>query len=400
MFSSSVSVPLTAGAHLVINLAALQHNWHCLQTYLKPSVTSCAAALKANAYGLGMEQVGRALFSAGCRSFFVALPEEGLQARKLFPEATIYVLNGLFKGCASLYAQAGMRPVLNTLQEITEWTAYCRQQNRSFPAALHSDTGFHRLGLSYEETCHFFSSTAYSGVLRPCLLMSHLACADTPDHPLNKLQLQRFKALRAQIYHASPNLGMLPCSLANSAALLFLPETQFDLPRPGIVLYGGMLNTADSGPEKKQLPQFKTVASLQARLLQIRQAQPGETIGYGATYTFSKPTLIGIASVGYGDGYHRSASSSTLKPGAYGWCAGHRVPVLGRVSMDLTAFDLSALPSSLEEKTEWIEIFGPHIPLETLAAWQGTIPYEILTQLGARLTRSYISFTESEAVFS
>jgi alanine racemase len=205
--------------------------------------------------------------------------------------------------------------------------------------------------------------------------LSHLACADTPDHPLNARQIEAFQAARALF----PDI---PASLANSAATLALPATHFDLVRPGIAVYGGRAVAGLANP-------MRPVARLEGRIIKIREAGGGESVGYGAAKTLSRPSRLAVVGIGYADGFPRAAGSSDGAGGAGGWLAGHRVPLVGRVSMDLLIYDVTDVPPAAARRGDWIELFGDHVPVDDIAAHAGTIGYEVLTHLGSRFSRDY-----------
>ena len=368
-------MPENAGGRLEINLAALAENYQLLSNKTPNSET--AAAVKADAYGLGIEQVAPVLVKSGCRTFFVALPEEGVKLRKLAPDATIYVLAGIWPESLELLFANRLTPVLNSLQDVKLWENTAAAA--STPFALHVDTGMNRLGLDVGqigEVSH----------LKPQLIMTHFACADDPAHPLNQKQFNAFSEIRKMFPQAR-------ASLANSAAILSRNDCQFDLVRPGIALYGGAAVNGQKNP-------MQGVVRLQGRIVQVRQIKSGTPIGYGATHTFDRDSKVAIVAVGYADGYHRSASGSgvplsEIDGGGFGFINGCKVPIVGRISMDLTAFDITDVPDNSVNQgdwpRDWIELIGENIPVEDVAASAGTIDYEVLTSLGRRFARSYIN---------
>jgi len=353
---------MSAGLRLTINLDRLSGNWRRLAAVSAPA--ECAAAVKADAYGTGIAQTVPALLEAGCRIFFVAVPEEGIAVRRAAPDATVYVLNGFFSECAGLYRQHRLMPVLGNPDELKQWSAWRRGEN----AALHVDTGMNRLGLSAGEAELIGNAELRAAGIG--LVMSHLACADTPAHPLNGIQLDRFGSIAARF-------AGLPASLANSAGIHFGRTHHFDIVRPGIALYGGA-----SHPDARSDP----VVTAEARILQIRSVAKGETIGYGGAQTLQRDSRIAILSAGYGDGYLRSAWPG----GAQVSLAGHPAPLAGRVSMDLIAADVTDIPELLVERAGWAELFGETLDINRVAANAGTIAYELLTGLSRRAERIYI----------
>lgn len=358
-----------AGGRVTIDLAAFVDNWRTVAA--RAAKAEAAAVLKADAYGIGIERAGAALARAGCRTFFVALPDEGTALRRVAPAATIYVLNGLLPGTARDYLDANLRPVLGSLPEIREWAAFGAKAATG--AALHVDTGMNRLGLTLAELREVSADVGLLAAIDARLLMSHLACADTPAHPLNARQLSRFREARAM-------LPDLPASLANSAGVFLGEAHHFDLLRPGIALYGARFS--------QELPPLRPVVTLEARVLMVRSVEPSETVGYGATHTMRTPARIAILGAGYADGYHRTASASDQRAGARAYVRGKPAPIVGRVSMDLIAIDVTDVPGV--ERGDWAELFGPHVPVDEAADTAGTIGYELLTGLGSRYARRYV----------
>lgn len=361
------------GGRLIIDLAALIANWRKLAALSKPA--PCAAVVKADAYGLGLKPVVQALYGAGCKHFFVALPEEGFIARQSAPHADIYVLNGLFANNAADLAAHHLKPVLNSRTEIDEWLFFCETEGAPFSAALHVDTGMNRLGLTYDEAIILSNHPQKHLAFKGGLLMSHLACADEPDHAFNMQQFSTFQKICA-------HFPEMLTSLANSAAILSRKQWNFDLTRPGIALYGGKALINQPNP-------MHTVVTLEGRIVQVREAAAGETVGYGAQATLKRDSRIAIVAIGYGDGFHRLAGSSDNNPGAYGWIAGTKVPLIGRVSMDMIAIDVTDTPEYTTHRGAWIELIGSHISIDTLAFSCNTIGYEVLTSLGKRFERFY-----------
>lgn len=368
--SQTISPQLAAG-RLTIDLGALAANWRDLAGRAAGAET--AAVVKGDGYGIGLEPAARALADAGCRTFFVAPPEEGLRLRRAVPDATIYVLDGLLEGAADTYIAADLRPVLSSSPEIEEWAAV-RQSGATTGAALHVDTGMNRLGLTVAEARTLAERPDLTAALGLTLVMSHFACADDPGHPHNRRQAAAFAEVRAL-------LPDLPASMANSAGIFLGPDHHHDLVRPGIALYGGAAVNDVANP-------MRPVATLEARVLQVRDAGPGETVGYGATQAIPRPTRLAILGVGYADGYLRQAGSSDARPGARAVLHGRPAPLVGRVSMDLIAVDVTQIPDT--KRGDWAELFGPTIPVDEVAAHAGTIGYELLTSLGRRYHRRYV----------
>ena len=335
----------------------------------------CAAVVKADAYGLGMAKVAPALARAGCYTFFVATLGEASELRALLPDATIYVLNGLFAGTAHLYRELGLRPVLNSGDEIEEWAAFCSAAGEKLTAAIHIDSGMNRLGLSAAEVKSVEGTKSLWSAFELTLVMSHLACSDDPDHPKNEAQRNNFDALRAKLPRA-------PASLANSGGMLLGQAYHYDLVRPGIGLYGGRTRRTGANP-------FAPVVQLAGRILQVRDVPAGETVGYGATRALKRRSRIATVAVGYADGFFRSLSVADGKHGLQVYLGAYPAPLLGRVSMDLITVDTTDVPPDLARRGARVELIGRHLPADELAAHAGTIDYEVLTNLGARATRRY-----------
>ena len=370
MATSPESLP--AGGRLTIDLVALAANWKALADHVAGGGHATAAVVKGDGYGSGLERAARTLAAAGCTTFFVALPDEGRRLREALPDAVVYVLNGLIGG-ADAYARFDIRPVLGSWPEIEEWAAF-RKTGGKTGAAIHVDTGMNRLGLTLHDTLDLRRNEKLLATLAPDLVISHLACADTPDHPMNRRQLALFREVRAQF----PDL---PASLANSAGVFLGPDYHFDLVRPGIALYGGVAVQGLTNP-------MRAVMTLEARVLAVREAEEGETVGYGATQSFEKPARLATLSVGYADGYHRLAGATDERPGAQVWVRGQRAPLVGRVSMDLITIDVTNIPGV--KRGDWVELFGRHVPVDDVAHHAGTIGYELLTGLGRRYQRVYV----------
>ncbi len=362
-----------AGAVLTIDLAALQRNWRFLAG--RAAGAECGAAVKGNAYGLGLGPVTEALWQAGCRSFFVARPKEGEELRALAPEAIIHVLDGLFPGQAEFYAKLDLRPALISIAEAREWAAFGRVYGRKLPCALHVDTGINRLGFSVAEFHALLDDSPLLDGLNVTLLMSHLACADDPGHPLNQKQRHLFAEIRQRF----PGV---PASLANSSGIFLGEAFRHDLVRPGIALYGGNPTPAAPNP-------MSAVVRLEGAVMQVREVGAGDSVGYGGTWTAQRPSRIAILGAGYKDGVPRSLSSKPNAAPAQVWLAGARCPVIGRVSMDMMAIDVTVLAASVVTRGTRAEIFGAHIGIDEAAERAGTISYELLTRLGSRYARLY-----------
>jgi alanine racemase len=365
-----------AGGVLSINLKALQQNYLTVKRQVSPA--ECAASVKADAYGLGMDEVAAALWAAGCRTFFVALPEEGKRLRAILADAQIYILDGLFAGEAGFYAAHGLRPVLSQPEEIEEWARWCKGKARPLPAGLHVETGINRLGLDVDQVRAIAAEKSLLAQFEPSLIMSHLAKADEPDDPFNELQRRRFEALRGL-------LPPMPASLANSGGAFLSREFHLDLVRPGIGLYGG-------NPFLRRANPFKPVVRLEGKVLQVKRVAAGETVGYGGSWRAERPSLIAVVAAGYADGYFRACSFPGSADQAKVLVCGGYAPVVGRVSMDMITVDVTDVPSQGIVRGTMVELFGEGITVDDLARWSGSIAYEILTRLGSRYPRLYSAF--------
>ncbi|HEY8263636.1 MAG TPA: alanine racemase [Methyloceanibacter sp.] len=364
----------SASAILTIDLGALVANWLRLREMSQRA--ECAAVVKADAYGLGMEQAASALSRAGCKTFFVATIAEAGSLRALLPDATIYVLAGLLTNTAPLFQLHNLRPVLNSEAEVKEWAEYCAASGQPLPAAIHIDSGMNRLGLSALEVDAIAPVASLWKMFELSLIMSHLACSDEVGHPKNERQRKIFDALRAKLPSA-------PASLANSAGILLGRQHHYDMVRPGIAIYGGRPQQTGDNP-------FQPAVTLFGRILQVREVVSGETIGYGATRTLKSPTRIAVVAVGYADGIFRALSTRDDKEGLSVFIGGHAAPILGRVSMDLITVDVTTIPGDIARRGEWVELIGPNVSAQAMAHQAGTIDYEILTNLGTRALRRYI----------
>lgn len=362
-----------AGAVLTIDLVALQANWRRLRDLAGRA--ECGAAVKGNAYGLGIAPVARALWEAGCRSYFVARPKEGEELRAILPEATIYVLDGLFAGQAEFYAKLNLCPALISIAEAREWAGFGRVYGRKLPCAIHVDSGINRLGFTMAEFAALLEDRFTVEGLNVSLLMSHLACADDPPHPMNARQSEAFAELRAK-------LPGVPASLANSSGIFLGQGFTHDLVRPGIALYGGNPTPGLANP-------MQAVALLEGTVMQMRTIAEGETVGYGATWQAQRDSRIAILGAGYKDGVPRALSSRAVDGPAQLFIGGRRCPVIGRVSMDMMAIDVTGLPVDGVRRGTRAEIIGRNISIDEAAAWAGTISYELLTRLGSRYARLY-----------
>jgi alanine racemase len=359
--------PPGAAAVLEIDLDAIAANWRLLRGRAAPG--EAAAVVKADGYGLGARQVARRLYAEGCRTFFTAHVAEAVAIRDAVPGALLAALNGLWPGCEAVCQAHGIVPVLGSLDEIDRWTATARRAGRRLPALLHIDTGMNRLGLDARELAVVQNDPMRLDGIDLRYLMTHLVAAEMPDDPLNALQARRFA-------HACAALPQAPRSFANSSGLFLGADFASDLARPGAALYGVNPTPSRSNP-------MQGTVRLLARVLHIRDVPAGESVGYNAVWTATRPSRIATTSVGYADGFLRALSNHGAA-----YFDGHPVPLVGRVSMDLTTFDTTDFPQIVAGA--WLELIGPHATPDFVAQAAATNGYEILTSLGPRYHRTYL----------
>jgi alanine racemase len=363
---SQLRDPETGGT-LIIDLNAIEENFRTLTRLLPAS--ECAVVVKANAYGLGLEPVTTKLANAGCRTFFVADIAEARRVRACASDVAVYVMNGFFPEAATAFAEINVQPVMNTLAELAEWDAFVAASGWRGGAALHVDTGMNRLGISIAEAAAL-ASRLQNETHGFTLLMSHLACAELPDHPLNASQIRQFRELRL-LYRG------LPASLANSSGIFLGEHAHFDMARAGAALYG-------INPTPGRTNPMRPTIELSGRILQLRQVRQGETVGYGGVWTARRNSRLAVASLGYADGLLRAASGSDAKRGTSAVIAGKRCPIAGNISMDLVCIDVTELADDEVRRGDFATFIGEQIPLDEVAASAGTIGYEILTRLAPR----------------
>ncbi len=357
-----------AGAILEIDLDAVVANWRLLNERLARGAR-CAAVVKADAYGLGMAEVAPVLAQAGCKTFFVATLDEGLALRALLPRAQIAVLDGLIMGTPADFAKGGLLPVLNDLGQVRQWGDYARPRGGA-GAMLHLDTGLGRLGLPSEETGHLAAEPALLKGFKLALIMSHLACASEPAHPMNLAQLDAFRA-------ALRPLPRAPASLSASSGIFLGADFHFDMVRAGAALYG--VNPLPGRPNP-----MRQVVHLKAKILQVRDIDRGETVGYGAAHRMDRPGRIATVALGYADGWLRSSSHRGTA-----WIAGKPAPVIGRISMDLVTLDVSGIDADAVRPGAYADMLDANYGVDDAAFAAQTIGYEILTALGPRCLRIY-----------
>jgi alanine racemase len=359
-----------ASARLTIDTGAIAANWTKLAGLAAGAETS--AVLKADAYGLGLEPVARALDRAGCRTYFVATVQEGVELRSILPNARIFVLSGLWSGWQACVVSANLMPVLASAEQLGTFL----DMGAALPFALNFDTGMNRLGFEPAE-----AGALAAMPQKPTLVLSHLACSDERNHALNARQRESFQFVR-QAFDG------VESSLSSSGGIFLGADFHCDLTRPGIALYGGAAISGEPNP-------MRPVVKAEARILQIRNAKPGEFVSYGASHRLTRDSRLAIVGAGYADGWHRALSGSGValrearQPGGHGMVAGYPVPVLGRITMDLTTFDVTDVPEDALRAGDYVSLFGDGISLDDAAHSAGTISYELLTSLGGRYVREY-----------
>jgi alanine racemase len=370
--ASQAAAPASATGVLTVDLDAIVANWRKLEKTAVPA--ECAGVIKADAYGCGIDPVARALADGGCKTFFVATLDEARAARAAVPSAAIYVLSGFLQNCGDAFAKIDARPVIGDIHELAEWDVFCRRSGWAGGAAIHIDTGMNRLGLTVADAQGIIPRIN-SGDHGITLVMSHLACAENLHHPLNAKQLASFREI-ASVFSG------VPASLSNSSGVFLSPQFQFDMVRPGAALYGVNPTPEADNP-------MQPVVELKARIVQIRNIERGESVGYGGTWTARRPTRLAVVSAGYADGYFRAGGSNDGTRGAEVMVAGKRCPIAGRISMDLMAVDITDLPHNAARRGHMVTLIGEGITVDELAHHFGTIGYEVLTSLGPRYARIY-----------
>jgi len=372
-FAPASAALARAGAVLTIDLSAIVANWRSLAP--RAPGAEIAAVVKADAYGLGAAPVARALAAAGCKSFFVAHLEEGAALRDAVPQARIFVLHGPNPGTEADFAAFGLIPVLNDVAQVAGWTSFAKASGAPQPSAIQVDTGMTRLGLSRAEFDALIADADTLAAIAPALLISHFACADNPAHPLSAQQIDRFAAF-------SRDLPGVTAALSASSGIFLGPQAHFGLVRPGIVLYGGNATDAAENP-------MKPVITLSARVVHVQDIDAPQTVGYGATYAVPGPSRLATVALGYADGFLRSIGEGAKTHPVFGDAKGEKARLVGRISMDLTTYDIGGLPKGAIVPGDTIDVIGKYASIDDLAKAGGTISYELLTRLGPRLHRIY-----------
>ncbi|WP_374378169.1 alanine racemase [Dongia sp.] len=362
---------------LTVDLGAITANYRLLAGRVGPA--ACGAAVKADAYGLGAAMIAPVLARAGCAHFFVATVDEGMALRPLVPGARIYLMNGLPAGSERDVQAHELIPVLNSMGEIERWRAAQRGLGTR-PVGLQFDTGLNRLGLTPDDALRLIGDPHLIDGFELALVMSHLACADDPEHPQNRAQLRRFREIKDSL-RLPPRLrgSRTLFSLAASSSIFLGSDYHFDLARPGAALYGINPTMGAENP-------LRQTVRLQAKILQLRDVDLNMSVGYGASHQFRGPSVLATIGIGYADGMFRSLGNR----GAV-FVDGRRAPIVGRVSMDLITIDVGHLPRESVRPGMNVDIIGPQQAIDDLAHDAGTIGYEVLTNLGNRFQRRFVS---------
>jgi alanine racemase len=362
-----------AGGILTIDLGAIFANYRTLATKVMP--TECAAVVKGDAYGCGLDQVVPTLTRAGCKTFFVAHLSEARRVREVAPESVIYVLNGYSTGTGQAFIDAYARPVINSSVELAEWDQFAAQSGWHGGVGVHVDTGMNRLGMSIDETAAV-AARMQSENHGLTLLMSHFACADQANHPLNDQQIRQFREIRT-LFRG------IPGSLANSSGIFLDPSAYCDMVRPGIALYGGNPTPGRPNP-------MRPVVELKARVLQVRNVPRGATVGYQAAWPAKRASRLAVIAAGYADGILRAAAATDGHPGREVLAAGTRCRIVGRVSMDLLAIDITDLPANAVRRGDLVTLIGGDLTIDAVGTQAGSISYEMLADLGRRHHRIWL----------
>ncbi|MBL1422240.1 MAG: alanine racemase [Alphaproteobacteria bacterium] len=361
---------------LTIDLNAIAQNYLSIQNYCYnlDEKAQISAVIKANGYGLGMSQVAESLYGAGCRLFYVATLDEAIALRAQYDDVEIFVLDGLFMGAENIYQQHNLIPCLASVAQVMAWAEF-----GNLPCVLHFDTGINRLGMALND----FKNIAAEIIdgLNVHHIMSHFASADWPNDKQNSSQVAEFELI-------SDHLPQLTRSFGNSAGIALKQLQNINVKsqnilRPGVALWG--VKTFENYPID-----LKPVVALSARVLQISALETGDMVGYGHLFSAKQVMRTAIIAAGYADGLPRSLSSRSGQDG-YFYFNGKKLPILGRVSMDMIVVSIDALADGEMNEGDFVEVIGAHISLDMLATWSGSIAYEILTSLGKRFLRKYIN---------
>ena len=365
----SESFPLEKGALLCIDLKALQDNYLFMKNLSSPRIAS--VVLKANAYGLGLCPIAKALFKVGVKDYFVTTLEEGIALRKTLGEDIhIYILNGVLKGTEDILNVHNLIPVLLSLEQLSLWRAYAQKIQKKCLAILQVNAGMGRFGLSFEEAKTVAEDPNGLEGVELLYILGHLSSASLSTHPRNEIERDCFEDFLALF----PNV---PATFSNSPGILLGKRYHFDMTRMGIALYGG-------APLEDQPNSLKPVLSLKARILQVRSLKCGMTVGYDGTYVMPEDGRVATVNIGFGDGFPRALSNK-----GYGLIQGIKVPIAGRISMDWMSFDVTHIPEKDVAPGDLVTLLGGDLTIDSVAACAGTTSYDLISGLGARLHRTY-----------
>lgn len=352
----------------IIDLGAIKRNYIHLRSKHKERL--CSAVVKADAYGLGLEPVSKSLFELGCQDFFVFSFQEGIRLRSILPLASIYVINTKVEDLKYFQKNAKLVPILSDIHQIEMWSLLCRKKEIHQDAIIQFDTGMHRGGLAPKEIDILKSRPELLSYTNVKYIMSHLACAELQNTPMNELQNQRFKKI-LQFF------GKVRATFANSGGIFLGPDYHYDLLRPGAALYG------ISPTPYKKTNQMEPVMQCYTRIMQIHFVKKSEYVGYGMSYKADKNQKIAIVSAGYSDGYPYGDNNRQR------WCYinNQKAPILGQITMNSIVLDVSQLHNV--KPGDMVELVGPNIKLEEASDQNGTISRELLHRLGAIYNRLY-----------
>lgn len=366
------SLPASAYSALIVNLQATVANYTILSKVAEKA--ECAAVLKADAYGLGAVPIALRLHREGCRKFFVAYADEGIQLRQAFIQfgldGDIIVLNGLLSGIEAVFSDYNLVPTLTDLDQISRWQIHCKLVGRKLPAVLHIDTGMARTGLPTKELQALIDTPQMLHGIDWKLIMSQMVYSHQENPVYSAFQRQRFdSALRL--------LPKVPASLAKSGAVFLGSDYHYQLVRPGIGLHGINPTTESENP-------LVPVVSLWAKVYQVQEIARGQTVGYSQTFEAANGMKIATLAIGYADGYPWGAANK-----GYVYFGQYKAPIVGRISMDLMTVDVTCVPEMLVHNGAWAQLVGQDITIDKVAEASGTVPYEVLLGLGKRFQRIY-----------
>ncbi|MBY0502056.1 MAG: alanine racemase [Alphaproteobacteria bacterium] len=363
------SLPSYVTGVLEIDTRAIAQNYKTLQAFLTPSI--CAAVLKADAYGFGAKEIASLLWQEDCKHFFVAHLEEGLSLRKQLKDPTIYVFSGLLPGTSDIFVEHKLIPVLNDFWMVNEWAKEAKKVNKALPCALHFDTGMHRNGFDQQHLAQLFDEIDLLNLLEVKLILSHLVSSHDTQDPLNIKQNDLFNSIRKRFPKAK-------ASLADTGGIYLGKSYHYDLARPGKGLFGLF-------PSPKGTTPLQQCTKVRGRIIQVRSAHKGESVGYGATYVLSRESKLATLGIGFADGYDRRFSNN-----AHVEIQGFKAPIVGRISMDYTVIDVTDIPEILCYTGGWAELVNKTLTLDSIAHNIGTISRELSTGFGKRLYRVYL----------